>query len=367
MTFFRPLITIGLALSILAAPLQQAMAQSFYDVPYRHKNETAIESLTDLGIIGGYPDGSFQPNKPISRAEAAKILMGAIKPSHLIDSTRSDLYSQSLSSPFYDVPAEEWFAPYVTLAYQNDVVQGYPDGSFKPGNTINMAEGLKIILEAYGADVSRVRFVDNPLLFVNVDEWFYKYFGYANNHNLINPEKFYHPAQWMTRGDFAEILHRVKTSRETGEETYVTPQRDFSDEYTITIPRLGIINVNVSFADPFDSKGSLTVLNDGLGHYLSPPGSGHKMVLFGHSSGYSWDKSAFKQILTKIDQVQVGDMIYINYHEKGYAYQVNQKEIRPATDMAPVMEDYGYEEMALYTCWPPNSIAKRYVLYAALI
>ena len=91
------------------------------------------------------------------------------------------------------------------------------------------------------------------------------------------------------------------------------------------------------------------------------------MVLFGHSSGYSWDKSPYKTILTKIDQLQVGDIIYINYQEKGYVYQINQKEIRPASDMASVMEDYGYEEMALYTCWPPNGISKRYVVYASPI
>lgn len=367
MTFARFTTIIGLALSLALTPLQQVSAQVFYDVPSNHKNETAIEALTNLGIIGGYPDGSFQPNKPISRAEAAKILMGAIKPQNMIDNTRSDLYTQNITSPFYDVPAEEWFAPYVALAYQNDVVRGYPDGSFQPAKTINLAEGLKMILEAYGADVSRVRFVDNPLLYVSPGDWFYKYFGYANNHNLLNREKFYHPAQWMTRGEFAEILYRVKTNRETGNESYSLPQRDFSDEYTITIPRLGIINVNVSFADPFDSQGSLTVLHDGLGQYLSPPGSGHKMVLFGHSSGYSWDKSAFKQILTKIDQIQVGDNIYLNYHEKGYVYQVFQKEIRPAGDMAPVMEDSGTEQMALYTCWPPNSISKRYVVYAVPI
>ena len=111
----------------------------------------------------------------------------------------------------------------------------------------------------------------------------------------------------------------------------------------------------------------MAVLHEGMGQYLSPPGSGHKMVLFGHSSGYSWDHSPYKYILTKIDRLQTGDFIYINYQEKGYAYQVSQKEIRPATDMASVMEDYGYEEMALYTCWPPNGISKRYVVYATPI
>jgi LPXTG-site transpeptidase (sortase) family protein len=363
MNFSRLIQTIGLFLSLILIPLQ-ASAQAFTDVPDHFKYEEAIVSLTDLGIINGYPDGSFQPTKPISRAEAAKILVGAIKPSSLVEETQSDLYSYYLSSPFFDVKNEEWFAPYVALAYQNGIAQGYSDGSFRPSTPINMAEGLKMILEAYGIDVSRARYVEHPLLLIGRDDWFTPYFEYSYNHNLINREKFYHPAQGMTRGEFAEVLFRLKTIRDSGEDSYTETDNPYSDEYTITIPRLNIVDVSVSFADPFDSNGSLGVLHSGLGHYLSPPGGGHKMVIFGHSSGYNWDHSPYKYIFTKIDQLQVGDIIYINYQEKGYVYQINQKEIRPATDMAPVMEDYGYEEMALYTCWPPNGISKRYVVYA---
>ena len=227
-----------------------------------------------------------------------------------------------------------------------------------------MAEGLKMILNTYGMDTSRARFVENPLLYVNRGEWFTQYFEFAFNHNLINREKFYHPAQKMTRGEFAEVLFRLKTIRENGQDVYQSNPNLSSDEYTITIPRLNIINVDVSFADPFDAQGSLSLLRGGMGQYLSPPGGGHKMVLFGHSSGYSWDNSPYKTILTKIDQLQIGDKIYINYQEKGYIYEVINKEIRPATDMQSVMEDYGYEEMAMYTCWPPNGINKRYIIYA---
>jgi LPXTG-site transpeptidase (sortase) family protein len=366
MPFCRLKKLLALTLLLLAFP-SQVSAQSFTDVPNNYKHETAIGALTDLGIIGGYDDGSFRPDQPISRAEAAKILIGAIKPSNLIEATQGELYADGSLSIFSDVQSEDWFAPYVTLAYQSGIVQGYPDGSFGPGKAINMAEGLKMILKAYNIDTSRVRLVDNPLILISPEDWFYKYFGYAHNRNLINQKKVYHPAQAMTRGEFVEILYRLKTVREAGEESYSDDNSPYSDEYTITIPRLNIINVNVEFADPFDAQGSLGVLHEGMGHYLSPPGTGRKMVLFGHSSGYSWDKSPYKYILTKIDQIQAGDMIYINYQEKGYIYQVNNKEIRLATDMDSVMRDYGYEEVALYTCWPPNGISKRYVVYATPI
>jgi LPXTG-site transpeptidase (sortase) family protein len=363
MNLSRVTITLGIATSLAFAPLRVS-AETFYDVPEQYKYAEGINALTDLGVINGYPDGSFQPEKTISRAEAAKILMATIKPQSAINETQDDLYSFATASPFPDVDPLDWFAPYVTLATQNGIVQGYPDGFFRPGNTINMAEGLKMILETYGVDATRARYVEHPLLLVNPEDWFARYFQTAYNRNLINREKSYHPAQGMTRGEFAETLYRLKTIKESGEDFFAETTKPYSDEYTITIPSLNIINLSVSFADPFDAKGSLEVLYTGLGHYLSPPGSGHKMVLFGHSSGYDWDKSPYKTILTKIDQLQMGEKIYINFHEKGYAYQISQKEIRPATDMAAVMEDYGYEEMALYTCWPPKSIAKRYVVYA---
>ena len=171
----------------------------------------------------------------------------------------------------------------------------------------------------------------------------------------------------MTRGDFAEILYRLRTMQEHGISQFVFDQVQTSNEYTITIPSLDLININVSFADPYDPKGSLEVLKDGLGHYLSPPGGGKKMVLFGHSSGYNWDSSGFKQILRQIDRLKDGDLIYINYKERGHAYRVGNREIVPAPQLNKVMEDYGYEEVALYTCWPPDSTSHRYVIYAGKI
>lgn len=352
---------LGLGLLI---PLSVA-AKTFSDVPTYHKYWLAISQLSDLGVVDGYPDGSFHPEQTISRAEAAKLLVSSIKSDEFIRKAASSFVKSGFSSPFSDVSFNEWFGPYVVMAKQYGMADGYPDGSFKPGNTINFAEGLKMILQSYGADVQSERFVERSLLYVKGHEWFAPYFNYAYNHNLINTDKFYHPAQLMTRGEFAEILYRLKTIKEKGLRQFPVNQTSFSNEYTITIPRLGIVNVDVSFANPYDSAGALGTLKGGMGHYLSPPGGGGKMVLFGHSSGYSWDNSSYKHLLRQIDRLEIGDFIYINYQERGYIYQVRNKDILPAGQLNTVMTDYGYEEMAMYTCWPPDSISQRYVVYAA--
>ncbi len=366
MRFFQFLKKFGLLCLALSFPLI-ASARIFADVSAFYKHYQAISHLSDLGVIDGYPDGSFQPERTINRAEAVKLLIASIKPDYFIQEATRDFYENNISSSFYDVYLNEWFGPHVTLAHQYGIVEGYPDGSFRPGNSINFAEGLKVIIEAYGVDVQRVRFNYHPLLYVQNGDWFARYFNYAYNKNLINRDKFYHPAQQMTRGEFAEILYRLRTVKEEGLVKFQSDSQPYSNEYMITIPRLDIVNVNVSFADTYDSENALAVLKNGMGHYLSPPGSGHKMVLFGHSSGYSWDNSSYKHLLRQINRLGLGDLIYINYQEKGYIYQVSNKEILPANKLDVVLKDYNYEEIAMYTCWPPDSISQRYVVYAGRI
>lgn len=347
-----------IALILFLISFEQGMA--FGDVPSSHKNFVAIEELTDRGMIEGYAGNVFKPEKTIRRAEAAKLIVLATKEYAFYDYD-FDLES---SNPFYDVPLSKWYAPYVQVAKANYIVNGYPNGSFQPKKMINFAEGLKMILEAYEVNLSDYPYRDRLLVHMDFDDWYASYFNYAYERNLINRNKYYHPKHEMTRGDFAEILYRLEILSETGNEVFQSNQVSSSNDYKITIPRLGIIDLNVSFADIYDSNQALDILKYGLGHYLSPPGSGQKMILFGHSSGYSWDNSPFKQVLLYINQMQPGDRIFVNYREKGYAYEMTHYEIIPAQNLSKIVDDEDNGQLALYTCWPPNSIAKRYVVYA---
>jgi len=363
--FFRlRLITVVMVLLGLITPLA-TYARSFSDVSSYYKHYDAIDYLSDSGLVGGYADGNFKPDSNINRAEFTKVVISAAFDDD-VDTCIADNSQTHWTYMFFpDVPIDKWFAKYVCTAKVNGVVSGYSDGSFKPGNSINFAEGLKIILDAYSTNAGRTRTINSTLLYISDGDWYAPYFSYAYNKNLINRDKFYHPAQYMTRGEMAEIIYRLETIEESGGDEFEEESSVDSDEYTITIPRLNIINLNVSFADPYNSKKALETLKNGLGHYLSPPGDGKKLVIFGHSSGYSWDDSAYKTILRQINKIQTGDEIYINYQEKGYAYQVYKNEILAAKQLNSIMTDYGYEELALYTCWPPDSIKQRYVVYAS--
>ena len=339
-------------------------ARSYSDVPIRYKHFDAISALSEDGVVKGYANGEFHPDGLINRAEAVKILIET----HYDDSTITQSLNEHKSKNhwyilFKDVKMGEWFGSYVKVAHQNTIVEGYPDGLFKPGNNINFAEALKIILESYNVELSQTQFKHNKLIYVKNGEWFEKYFTYAFDKNLINQNKFYHPAQLITRGEFVEIMHRTKTILQTGLPEYIAPSHPNSDEYTITIPTLNIINLPVYFADPYNEQAALDVLKKGLGHYLEPPSSGKKTVVFGHSSGFSWDNSPYKTILNQINKLHNGDKIFLNYKERGYAYEIFKSNIIPATEDYKIIENPKVNELALYTCWPPNSIKQRYVVY----
>jgi len=88
-------------------------------------------------IVQGYPDGSFQPDSPVNRAEALKILLGA---------SRLEPFDEEFDLPeFPDVGTGSWFEPYADLALTYQLVNGYPNGTFKPEQPITRAEAAKIV------------------------------------------------------------------------------------------------------------------------------------------------------------------------------------------------------------------------------
>ncbi len=97
-----------------------------------------IYTAYDLGIVDGYPDGTFQPDAPINRAEALKILFLATELPPFDDGEYSNVFS--------DVKESDWFAEFIRDALSYDFVEGYDDGTFRPAQAITRAEAAKIVL-----------------------------------------------------------------------------------------------------------------------------------------------------------------------------------------------------------------------------
>ena len=164
----------------------------FTDVEEGHQNFKAISFVKDEGIVEGYADGTYGPTLFINRAEFTKIIIEATFPKEVIDECESeDLFS--------DVSQSDWFADYVCVAKEQDVIGGYPDGSFKPAGNVNFAEAAKIIVRSFAIDT-------NPEDHFGV--WWKPYvFALARIGGL--PTSFSDPNQELTRGDMAEMVYRV--------------------------------------------------------------------------------------------------------------------------------------------------------------
>ncbi|MBU1992562.1 septal ring lytic transglycosylase RlpA family protein [Patescibacteria group bacterium] len=180
----------------------QAERFIFSDVAEGHKNFVAIEWLRNNNVVSGYLDGSFKPEKEVNRAEALKMVFRCLE-------IETDLEGEVESFP--DVPEESWFSEYVKKAQEMGIVSGYEDGYFRPENTVNLAETLKITFETFGTYPETVE--ENPFNDVPMDSWFAPYVQAAKEKTAlwINLDGNIHPENHLTRGDIADLIYKIKT------------------------------------------------------------------------------------------------------------------------------------------------------------
>ncbi len=115
------------------------------------------------------------------------------------------------STPFTDVTSGDWFATYVMGAQQIGIVAGNPDGTFAPGRNVNRAEFIKMVLEAN--EFKKEKW-ENVQMFPDVpsDAWFTPYMNYAGQAGLVTADTNgnLNPGQEINRGEVAEIMYIMK-------------------------------------------------------------------------------------------------------------------------------------------------------------
>ena len=104
----------------------------YSDVTRADWYNTAVSTLSSMGIITGYPDGTFRPNAAITRAEFAAI------------AARFDHDGDKTAAKFSDI-ATHWAKDEISIAYNNGWITGYPDGTFGPQRDITRAETMTLV------------------------------------------------------------------------------------------------------------------------------------------------------------------------------------------------------------------------------
>lgn len=163
-------------------------AASFSDVTAKTEYRTAIEYLADQGIINGYGDGRFGPEDTLTRAELLKILLEA----------KDDFVKPATPTEkcFPDVETFAWYAPYVCYAKEAGMVQGFPDGMFRPSNEVSFVEAAKLT----------VKIVKNTSKDgTGYSNWYEGYVRELFNYNAV-PESVTFFEQRLNRGELTHIV-----------------------------------------------------------------------------------------------------------------------------------------------------------------
>ncbi len=184
---------------ILNQEFVDAMAEisPFTDLSPEDNNYVAISNLYNMGIVSGYPDGSFRPDSELNRAELLKILI------EMYYGTPDETVYKNC---FADV-AEDWYAKYVCYAKEQGWVSGYSDNAFRPANSVNKVEALKMMLEVFGQEMIPA----NGAVFEDVvsGEWYSDYVNTAKELGLLEETGSYYPGNNITRGGVSENIYRL--------------------------------------------------------------------------------------------------------------------------------------------------------------
>ena len=163
----------------------------------------AISTLTNMGIIDGYQDGTFRPYGKITRAQFAKMAVG------FFETTR-----EAYRGYFTDVPEDAWYTGYVEAAARVGLVQGFDNGTFQPDTNITRAQACVIVNRALDRKPQKDHLLPESQMVTWPDckpgDWYYADMQEATNS---------HDYKWLTSGSDRKYLE---------DWTKKLPQRDWA-------------------------------------------------------------------------------------------------------------------------------------------
>ncbi len=192
---------------VLCSNVSPASAQARFSDIQGHWAQPCIQALTDRKIINGYPDRTFRPNSPVTRAEYAALLVTAFP--GVVNAT-----IPSRGIQFRDIPNGFWAAGAISAAVDANFFSGYPDKTFRPNQNIPRVQALASL--ASGVGYAPKQPVDQTLAVFSDAQSIPDYAkntiaGATEQRVVVNyPNvKQLNPNQPATRGDIAAFLCRA--------------------------------------------------------------------------------------------------------------------------------------------------------------
>jgi len=176
----------------------------------------AIEPISlnvTLGLVSGYPNNEFKPEKGITRAELVTLLVRSLGIGQEI------LDAKNAYEAFRDVPKNHWAAKYIVYGSEMKLVSGYADETFKPNKVLNRAEGVTIMAR-YAGLTEEAGLTAAPFPDLRSDFWGNKYIAPAKAAGLLKflAGKAFKPSEKFTRAEACEVLYQVPSVQKKVDE-----------------------------------------------------------------------------------------------------------------------------------------------------
>lgn len=136
----KKVLSLVLAFAMILGSFGFVFASDFSDVKDTEYYSEPVNVLSGLGVIAGFPDGTFKPGDNVTRAQMATMITAAL----------GIPVKGSGATGFSDVPASHWASGYIAYAVSVGFVAGYPDKTFKPENPVSYNEALTMIVASLG-------------------------------------------------------------------------------------------------------------------------------------------------------------------------------------------------------------------------
>lgn len=187
-------------------------ASDFPDMPRTHKNYVAVSDLVKKGVIAGYDDGYFRPEREITRTEFCALMartLGYSKDTYVFENV-----------PFTDVKEGYWGEAYISFCYERGLVNGMGNDEFWPAAKVTMEQAVKMAVCAIGKEDEALR--------INGEKWYDGYVETAKAYNL------YYKVDGETgvpaiRSDIAQVVYNMIETGLMEEED----EKDSEDEIII--------------------------------------------------------------------------------------------------------------------------------------
>ena len=204
-----------------------------------HWSKGYVADLVKAEVVQGYEDGTFRPDTPINRAETAAMICRLME----VEETEEE------ENPFLDVELGAWYGECVSSLKTEGIVEGHPDGTFRPADNINRAELLALAMRLYEMRHGEVDDLADADFYEDIAEeaWYSGIVRAATALEFVQgvecgQGRCFEAGRGITRAEVAAVLHRMFVEEddddEEDEEPYTTGEINLIDDNEILVGAL---------------------------------------------------------------------------------------------------------------------------------